>query len=303
MNIKKLSINLLVSFDALMTECSVSVAAKKCHITQAAMSNSLKQLRDIFDDPLFIRESKGIKPTSKATSLHTKVRAAITSIEDVFIEENFDPRRSSREFNLALSDHGENLILPALYKYLAVHAPYIKLRVTPYTQSTNDIERLTTDIDIAVGNNYGVPPQINSEILFIENAICVMRRNHEYANKSMTIKRYLSSHHIAVNYNPHSPLSHIDSALKKTDFVRTVMIYVTNLRIALELVKSSDLIGTFPKILLLGMIDKKDFAIKEAPFHVNDSNISLMYHKRHDSDPAHAWLINIIKKICQDKRV
>jgi DNA-binding transcriptional LysR family regulator len=296
MNIKKINLNLLIAFDALILECSVSAAAKRCHVTQAAMSNTLKQLRELFSDPLFIRESKGIKPTPKALTLHKKIRDALSSIEEVFTEESFDPKISTREFHLALSDHGENLILPKLYDYMSKHAPAIKLRVTPYTH-IHDIERLSTDIDIAIGANYGIPQQIYSEPLLLENGVIVMNKHHVYANKNLTMKSYLSLKHIAVNFNPHSGLTYIDSALKKSQQSRNVIMYLTNISTALSLIKTTDLVGTFPKSIVTALTSKNDFAIKKMPFAINDYVVSILYHKRYSTDPAHAWLIGIIKML------
>lgn len=299
MNIKKINLNLLVSFNSLITECSVSNAAKKCHVTQAAMSNTLHQLRELFNDPLFIRESKGIKPTPKALSLHGKIRDALASIEDVFTEEFFDPKLSKREFHLALSEHGENLLLPHLYKYISTFAPSIKLRISPYRESINDIERLSTEIDIAIGSDYGISPQVYSEKLMLENGIIIMNKRHIYANKLMTMKSYLSLKHIAVTYNAGSSISYIDASLKKLHHSRNVIMYLTNIRTAVELVRNSDLVGTFPKALTLSLIKKDDFVIKKMPFHIDDYRISLLYHKRYSTEPAHAWLVSVIKKIVQ----
>jgi DNA-binding transcriptional LysR family regulator len=165
MNIRKIKLNLLIAFDALMKTGSVSLAAKECHVTQAAMSNSLKQLREMFADPLFIRESKGMSPTSKAIMLHAKIRDALASIEQVFMDAQFNPKISKREFHLALSEHGENLILPKLYAYLATHAPFIKIRVMSYTETMQDVERLSSDVDMAIGTPLPVSSQIHSEVL------------------------------------------------------------------------------------------------------------------------------------------
>lgn len=81
MDLKKVNLNLLVYFEVLFTEHSVSKAADKCYLSQAAMSGILKRLRDIFEDPLFIRESHGLQPTPKAIALYSKVKTYLTYAE------------------------------------------------------------------------------------------------------------------------------------------------------------------------------------------------------------------------------
>ncbi|MBP6368063.1 MAG: LysR family transcriptional regulator [Nitrosomonas sp.] len=62
MNLNRLDLNLLIAFDALMTELSVSKAANKLFIGQSAMSHSLNRLRQTFDDPILVRTTGGMKP-------------------------------------------------------------------------------------------------------------------------------------------------------------------------------------------------------------------------------------------------
>ncbi|TIE07721.1 LysR family transcriptional regulator, partial [Legionella pneumophila] len=52
MDLRKINLNLLLHLDTLLNELSVSKAAEKSFMSQTAMSHILKQLRDIFDDPL-----------------------------------------------------------------------------------------------------------------------------------------------------------------------------------------------------------------------------------------------------------
>jgi DNA-binding transcriptional LysR family regulator len=124
-----------------------------------------------------------------------------------------------------------------------------------------------------------------------------MSKRHPCARQSMTLKRYFSFKHIAVNYNAGSPLSYIDALLKKSNLQRDVALYVPNIRTALELIKTSELVGTFPKTLVEGLGHKNDFVFKKIPFEVSGYKIVLLHHKRWGSDPAHAWLVNVIHTI------
>ena len=63
MNLRELDLNLLVIFNQLLVDRSVSVAAESLGLTQPAASNALKRLRTTFNDELFVRTPKGMQPT------------------------------------------------------------------------------------------------------------------------------------------------------------------------------------------------------------------------------------------------
>ncbi|WP_241480537.1 helix-turn-helix domain-containing protein [Legionella norrlandica] len=112
MDIRRINLNLLVHFDTLLNERSVSKAAEKSYMSQTAMSHILKQLRDIFQDPLFIRKPHGLQPTQKALNLAPKIKEFISRSNDIFEEQVFDPSHEELVFNAVSVGIGEYFILP-----------------------------------------------------------------------------------------------------------------------------------------------------------------------------------------------
>src|SRR5450631_2711620 len=105
MNLKSVDLNLLVAFDALMSERSVSRAAAKLGITQSALSHALKRLRAMFADPLMLRGPRGMEPTERALSLQQPVKDILANIQSVISTKlNFDPAITKRTFKLSMSD-------------------------------------------------------------------------------------------------------------------------------------------------------------------------------------------------------
>src|ERR1043165_2874092 len=114
MNITAANLNLFVAFDALIAHGSVSRAARHIGVTQSAMSNSLRNLRGVLGDPLFLRSSHGIVPTPRAREVAGPVREAMRLLERALGPVQFDPAASSRTFTLITSDYVEFVLLPRL---------------------------------------------------------------------------------------------------------------------------------------------------------------------------------------------
>ena len=130
MNLNRLDLNLLIAFDALMTELSVSKAANKLFIGQSAMSHSLNRLRQTFDDPILVRTTGGMKPTARAKELIEPIRKALLEIEvAVGTPQTFEPKIAQQGFVIAASDYGELILLPSLLKRVRELAPGVKIQV------------------------------------------------------------------------------------------------------------------------------------------------------------------------------
>src|SRR5882757_6632957 len=111
-NISQVNLNLLVAFDALFEELSVTRAARRAGVTQPAMSNTLAQLRVLFDDALFLRQRTGLTPTARAKQLAEPIRKGLGLLQGALTGSSFDPQTSERRFVVALSDYVELVLLP-----------------------------------------------------------------------------------------------------------------------------------------------------------------------------------------------
>ena len=99
MNLRSMDLNLLLVFDAIYAERSVSRAAERLNLSQPAVSNALARLRESVGDPLFVREGKGMAPSPRAKTLRDPIRKALELLERGFrSDESFDfarPRGNS----------------------------------------------------------------------------------------------------------------------------------------------------------------------------------------------------------------
>lgn len=197
MNLYRINLNLLKVFSVLMREQHVSDAAKRLHLTQSAISNSLQQLREIFQDELLVRGPKKMLPTKKALLLAPRIDQALSQLEEsLFHTDEFNYRTSERIFNLGMTDSAEYIILPKLYEQLKNLAPNVSLKILNYNDfSTENFEN--KKIELYIGLEKKVPKQLIAERLFSDNSVCVAHASHPIFKKPLTLTRYLRAEHLA----------------------------------------------------------------------------------------------------------
>src|SRR4051812_40055494 len=178
MNIGAVNLNLLVAFDALFEELSVTRAARRAGVTQPAMSNTLSQLRALFGDALFVRHRTGLTPTARAKELAEPIRKGLGLLQGALTGRGFDPATSQRRFVIATSDYVELVLLPALLRRLRKHAPHVRLQLRPWGLHEAPPELARGEVDLMLGFYDKLPAHHYEQPLFDDEYVCVVRRHH-----------------------------------------------------------------------------------------------------------------------------
>src|SRR5215469_11793827 len=129
MNLATLDLNLLVALGSLLEEVSVSRAADRVALSQPAMSHALKRLRTLLGDPLLVRVGPRMQLTARGEALRHPVKDVLSRVRDLLVMEKFDVMRSTRTFQLFVSDYAGDLLLPLVRKQLQHEAPGVSIRV------------------------------------------------------------------------------------------------------------------------------------------------------------------------------
>ncbi len=299
MNLYQVNLNLLIALDALLLEGSVTQAAKKLFITQAAMSNNLQQLRELFKDDLLIREKNHMVLTAYAKELQPKLHQVLQELQCLIISgQRFDPLSSDRVFKIGLSDYLASLLIPKLLSYLRVNAPNIKISIVSVYHLSYSEPFEKNDYDLAIGKIAGLKSPVCTQLLFKENAFCVMHRDHPLAQKKkITLKDYLDYQHIAVRAdNPNFPPV-VEESLAKIGHKRNIRVEIPFILPIFKLLEEkTDLIATMIRSTALTYPSAK-YVFKELPFHIPDIHFYLAWHKRYENDLGHQWLRKIILEI------
>lgn len=298
MDIRRINLNLLIHFDTLITELSVSKAAEKTFLTQTAMSYILKELRELFDDPLFIRKAHGLQPTQKALDLAPKIKAFLDSSKNIFQETSFDPLTEELTFKAVLSVHGEFLILSKLCAYLSAHSPNFTLKTFSLSEFVNLEHLLSTEIDFVVGPAFlETGNNTNSELLFFDEVVCVMGKSNPLVNQEITTEDFLNAEHVEVQFSylrKDNMLFKILAGLGK----RKTKVVVPNLISVCDVISQTNYISMMPRSLAGLLQQHYPLEIKPFPFPIKEYRIMLHYHKRLENDKRLRWIISVIKEHC-----
>ena len=310
MNISRVDLNLLVYLDVLLRECNVTRAAEELGISQPALSNSLRRLRDLFNDPILVRTSDGMTPTDRALELQPLVRNVLAAAEQAILPKtDFDPMGSNRIFRIMASDYTESTLLPVLLRNLRKAAPGIRLDImTPSDVSFHDVER--GKVDLVINRFDSLPQSFHQVHLWDDSFSCVMSANNPVI-KNWCLQSYRSSKHVwvsktgmgvGVGMTPDDVqrLGWVDEALAKIDAKRDITLFTRHYQAALLLGEQDDLIVTIPTMTAKGMEGNSKVVILEPPFEIPRMRLKMVWSPLLQHDPGHKWLRQIIKSVSEE---
>ena len=299
MDLHGIDLNLLVAFDALVAERSVTKAGRRIGRTQPAMSAALARLRDLFDDQLFVRGQSGLQPTPRALELAEPLGHALEQIgRTLGFAQEFDPAVSRMTLSIALQEHAAFKLLPNLVHCLHEKAPATKLNIRSYVARTDALTLLDGGgADIAVGvPPSGAPGRIFMRPLFDEEYVCVVRKDHPATERPLTLDAFLSLEHLLVSPEG-DRFGHADAALAQMGLKRSLAITLTQMYAAPALIAASDLIA----ILMRGVVEVSGFqqrlAVLTPPISLDPCSYVMCWHRRNDAHPAQVWLRDCINSV------
>lgn len=290
MNLRSLDLNLLLVFDAIYTERSISRAALRLHLSQPAVSNALARLRKTLDDPLFKREGSGMAPTPRAKMLREPVRQALDLLESSLRrDETFDYRGSTREFVIAVEDFGETVLLPRLVDWLANASPGIRVRIRAEPGISLKTELREGTVDLALDFFSLRDPGFKCTRVLTDTLVSLTRRDHPGIGDRMNLETYLALRHVVIEpRNTGVPI--IDRSLSKRGLSRHIAVTVPHFLSMPALVQGSDLICTIPRRMAYLYADVFRLRVHSVPLETPRFPAYLIWHNSFNTDPGHQWL-------------
>ncbi len=289
---RNLDLNLLGAFDALMEEMNVSRAAEKMFMTQSAMSHTLNRLRQLFDDPLLVRTSNGMKPTSRALTLIGPVRKALQDVDRlVSSPPTFDPKASHRRFVIAGTDYTEFLIIPALIRRIKCVTPGVTIHVEHLSVASLERSLENGDVDIALGFDsiLKTPNYLCSQRLFDETMACVVRKDHPEIGEEMSLEQYVHMDHVSVSMSPKQG-GIVDDWLAERGLQRRVTLKIPHFLVAPFIVAQTDMVLSVPRRLAKQFAHLAPLKILAPPMKLPINQVIMVWHPQDDKEPACAWL-------------
>lgn len=302
MKLRSIDLNLLVALEALLRERHVTRAAERIGLSQPAMSNALGRLRHIFGDELLVRTASGMQPTPRAGELLGQTQQLLRQIERVFESDvGFDPAGSKRKFNVRMSDLLSLLILPDLTERITTGAPKVGLDVIhlPPARTVDALEK--DEIDVAVSTGLEHSNSINTEVVLRDTMVCVMRKSHPLARKTLTVENFLAQRHLKVSMSP-TDLRFVDDILARQRLQRNVGLNVPHWLVVPHVLARTDYLSVMPG-RFAKEIAGSALVVKDLPFASQPFDWSLYWHRRHDGDKAIIWLRDQIRTVCSAEKI
>jgi len=309
MGIGRFDLNLLRNLDALLKERNVTSAAHLLELSQPAMSNSLRRLRELFDDPLLIRTSEGMTPTERALALQPVVREILATVEQaVQPQTDFDASTSDRVFRIMASDYAESSLLPHVLRRLRLEAPHVALDImTPSDVSFPDVEQ--GKVDMVINRFDSLPQSFHQKILWSDSFACMFSK-HNPINQHFNLDNYLAGKHVwvsktgmgvGVGVNPDNVqrLGWVDEALTRIDKKRQISMFTRHYQAAMLLAQETDLIATLPSRAASLQQHNSELVICAPPFEIPEMELTMAWSPLLQHNPAHQWMRRLMVDVAE----
>lgn len=295
----QIDLNLLVAFESLFEQRSVTAAARKLYLGQPAMSAALGRLRTLFGDELFIRVGREMQPTAKAVAIAPGIFAALHQVrQTIRASQNFAPASDSRDFAIGSADYTSFIMLPTLMSYCDRAAPNLNFRTIEFEKDRVGDLLETGAIDLALGVFPYPPRQTMCVPLFHEHFVGIARKHHPaIVQKSISLDEFVSLSHVLVTIR-RDITGQIDRALAVRNLQRRIVLTVPHVLVLPAIIASTDAIACVPLRMASYFSRLDEIEFFELPIELPAWTVSMLWSKLSDKDDANCWLRQTLQILC-----
>jgi len=297
MRLSRFDLNLLVVFEALMEERSVSRAASRLALSQPAASHALSRLRALVDDPLFIRTASGMEPTARAHQLALPIRRALEGFATALEPETFSAATDERDFRLALNNHAALVLATPILLACATQAPGIRLDIRPSGNLAVDDLLDRGELDFVIMARSLDRQRFASCILNEDDYRIVMRRDHQLADVQtpLTLRDFAGLSRVDISSSGED-MAFVGQALANAGLPNRTVGAVPYLALP-ALLRDTDHIAIVRQQIAQVLAYSGEIVIRPLPLPNRSVASVLSWHQRHSGQPAHVWLAELILQV------
>jgi DNA-binding transcriptional LysR family regulator len=281
MNLHRIDLNLFAVFDAIYTAGSLTRAADVLCITQPAVSNSLARLRDMLNDPLFVRTGHSMTPTPVAQNIIVPARAALELLRKSVQESHtFDPLIAEKQFNLLA--------------HLEDGSPNITLANFEISRSKVVSEMANGNLDFFADASTFTDPHLHKACIATDRYVVLARKNHPKLKNGLNLETFLNMNHINVTYR-HDGSSAVDVVLDNLGHKRCIKFHSQHFLTVPSALVKTDMVACMPYHLA----KHYDLAMYEMPIDMPAMEYFLYWHVSMNEDHAHRWMREQIMEVAK----
>lgn len=288
----RFDLNLLLVFDAVLRERSVTRAAERLCLSQPALSHALNRLRALLDDRLFVRGPAGMEPTPRAMQLAAVVQRTLEELRNAVQPVAFDPATSQRTFRIAVNNYAAAVVAPGLIGACRTAAPHVRLFIRP--SGAMDIEGALErdELDLAVSARSLGSGRINSHTVFMDNYVAVTRRDHPGVAGPLTLDAFARLPRVTVSSSG-DDTSFVEKALAEAGLRQDVVADAPYLSLVVLLAKSN-MVALLARRFAQAVAAKADLMLTDLLFATPTVPCVISWRRHLEDEPAHIWLRRMV---------
>lgn len=295
---------MLRALHLLLEQRNLSAVAREIGMSQPALSHALARMREIFDDPLLVRERNTLVPTARAEQIQSQLRAIIPELQLLFSGQPFLPAESRQTFKLAITDHAGQVLIPDFVRRLNEQAPHVQIRISLIPNRQTDLAELDEgQFDTRVGWLRSLPPNWRKRKLCDDQIVVIGALDNPAladGGAHLTVEHFATLPWLALEADRPIYPNIIDTVLAEQGLERNIVARVTHFSIVPFIVSKSAMVAMFPLRLARKFAERGIIAIARPPTRFADSNLSLAWHPRVHDDPAHQWFRKLMIACADD---
>jgi DNA-binding transcriptional LysR family regulator len=293
-NLATVDLNLLVVFEALLIERSVSRAAQRLGLAQPSVSNALNRLRLLLADDVFVRTPREMRPTPRALQLAEPIIDALQHVRSAFTPaDEFDPSTSTHKFTIAAADNAD-FALALVGKRLSEAAPNAVFNIISLAGSATAYSVIDEgSVDVAVGLFRALPKRFSTASLYWERYVCIADHEHPDLADGLTLEKLVALPHLAVTRDA----GMIDAALAGLGLRRHVTVRVPFFAVVPYLIQGSRLLAVVGERVGHHLATTMDVRCYPLPLDIEPWNISAVWPRQGNSpNEAVDWLVTMLRR-------
>lgn len=290
--LRRLDLTLLLVFLGLLRHRKAVDVAAELGLTQSAISQGLRRLRDVFGDPLFLRRPHGMEPTATALALERPVTQAVEALRGALGQARaFDPARTSGTIRLAALDSEQAWLVPALAARLRRLAPGLTLSVLPLGRAAAVEALVEGRVSLLFGLLPDRPEVIESQAIYAETYRVAGRPDALPDAPHISLADYVRADHVLVS--PGGDLTGImDAELDRQGLRRRVVLGLPAFLPALAAVRASGALVTLPARIAEAFAPGFGLVTAAPPVALRSFEVTAYWHLRNARDPQVRWIVD-----------
>lgn len=278
---------LLPALISLLQTRNLTESAKNLHVTQSAMSKTLTQIRQAFDDPIMVRQANHFILTQRGEALKQQLPGLIQQLDNLYLPDTLDLAQCKRRFTFASSDYVAQAIFPKVCRDVAHQAPGVSIEYQLWHKEW--LEQLSDrKLDLVSTITDTIPDNLYGKLMAEDQQVIMLRTSHPLCNQTITIDHYTDAKHILISGGGDKD-SPVEQALAATGRQRQVFASVPFFQAAIELLRTTDTLITTPLHIAADFAQRYDLQIRPLPLNIKAHQYYILWHAKYHQDPEHRW--------------